>query len=66
MNMTTYVSGGNVYVNCECVHGYAFDNAALRAKSAVLPVICANFGILQDKSAHFYRIGCLLPHIASA
>lgn len=52
-----------VRVNCECVKGIAFKNAALWVNCALLPVICAGNGLLRDNCAHFYRIECLLPHI---
>lgn len=61
MNITVVVSDDNVFVDCEYIKGYAFINAAAWAKSALLPVICAAFGLSQDSYAHFSRIGCLLP-----
>jgi hypothetical protein len=62
MNITLFASHGNVFVNCECIKGYAFKNALTRVNSALLPVICAGFGILRDNCAHFRRVECLLPH----
>ena len=61
MNLTVIVDGDNTFADCECIKGYAFINAVAWVKCALLPVLCAVFGLLQDKSAHFYRIECLLP-----
>lgn len=66
MNISAFCSNGNVYVNCECIKGYAFKNAASWVKFALLPVICANFGQLRDDCVHFRRIECLLPHTSPA
>ena len=61
MNISTFTSGGNLFVNCECVKSYAFQNAETRGRSVLLPVICAVFGLSQDCCAHLSRIECLLP-----
>lgn len=66
MNISAFSSDGNVFVNCEYVKSFAFKNAASWVKYAILPVICAIFGILQDSYAHYYRIECLLPQIDPA
>ncbi len=66
MNISAFYSNGSVYKNCECIKGYAFKNAAVGVKYALLPVICANSGLLQDHCAHYSRIECLLPHISPA
>lgn len=63
MNITAFASLGNVYANCEWIKGFAFKNAALWVKCALLPVICAGFGLSQDNCAHFGRFEYLLPHI---
>ena len=66
MNISAFSAGGSVYMNCECVNGYAFENAIVWVKSALLPVICAIFGLLRGYCAHFRRIECLLPTISPA
>lgn len=66
MNISAFSSDGNVFVNCEYVKSFAFKNAASWVKYALLPVICAIFGISQGSYAHFYRFGCLLPQIDPA
>lgn len=54
-------SAGSAVVSLECIKGYAFEMAAAWVKCALLPIICANFGLLRDSCAHFYRLDCLLP-----
>lgn len=66
MNLSAFYSNGKVYMNCECIEGKAFKNAALWVKCAFLPVICADFGLLQIRYTHLCRIECLLPHISIA
>lgn len=66
MNVSTFYNNGNVYVNCECIHGYAYKNAAIWVKSALLLVICANYGYLRDFYAHLCRFECLLPQLSPA
>ena len=61
MNIKRFASEDNVFVNYECIKGYAFKNAAAWVKSAILPVICAVWGLSGDNCAHFCRIECLLP-----
>ena len=61
MNLTVFASGDTVFANCECIHGYAFKNAAAWDNCAHLPVICANLGFSRDNCAHLSRIECLLP-----
>lgn len=61
MHITTFVLDDEVFVNFQCIFGYAFKILTLWVKSALLPVICATFGRLQDKSVHFCRIECLSP-----
>lgn len=34
MNISAFCSNGNVFINCECIKGYAFKNAAFLVKSA--------------------------------
>jgi hypothetical protein len=55
------VDGDDTFTDCEYIKGYAFKNVVEREKYALLPVICTIFGLLQDMSAHFCRIECLLP-----
>jgi len=62
MNITVFVNKGNVFASCECIHGYAFKNAVSLVKCALLPVICADFGCLQDNCVNFDRVECLLPY----
>ncbi len=62
MNICTFYHNGILSVSCECIKGYAFKNAVLWVKSALLPVICSGFGSLRDHCVHFFRIECLLPH----
>jgi ribose/xylose/arabinose/galactoside ABC-type transport system permease subunit len=66
MNISVFCSKGSVYTNCECVKGCAFKNAALWVKCALLPHICAIFGLLRGYCAHYCRIECLLPHMVTA
>ncbi len=66
MNISSFFSDGNVYMNCEQIKGFAFKNAASRAKRANLPVICSNLSLLRDICAHFSPVECLLPHINPA
>ena len=61
MNITVFTSSDDVFVNCECIKGYAFKNAAIGEKCALLPVMTAVFGLSQDTCAHLCRIECLLP-----
>ena len=63
MNVSILNNNGKVYINCEYIKGYAFNNVMSREKSALLPVFCANFGQLRDCSVYFRRFECLLPHI---
>ena len=53
MNITGFASGGEAFVSCECVKGFAYKNAAIGAKCALLPVICADFGLSRDIRARF-------------
>lgn len=66
MKISAFYSNGDVYMNCECVSGFAFNYAVSRQESVNLPVICAYFANLRDNCAHFYRNECLLPHISAA
>ena len=66
MNISVFAQNDNVFSNCECIKGYAFKNAAVWVKCALLPVICANFGQSGDSCAHFSRVECLLPHACPA
>jgi hypothetical protein len=66
MNISVFRSGRDVYVNREPIKNYASKNVVSGVKSALLPVICANSGLLQDNCVHFYRVECLLPHMVSA
>lgn len=61
MIIKSFVSNGDVFSNFECVTGYAYVNAVLWVKSALLSVICAVFGLSQDSCVHLNRIECLLP-----
>ena len=63
MNISTFCSNSNVFINCECIKGYAFKNAAFLVKSTLLLVICAIFGLSRDNCVHFCRVECLFPHI---
>jgi len=62
LNISSCASGGIVFVNVECIKGYAFKMAEARVNCALLPVLTANFGRTQDKCAHFSRLECLSPH----
>ncbi len=62
MKLSTLVSGGEVFASCECMLGYAFDMGSLGVNCALLSVICAGFGLLRDRCAHFYRSVRLSPH----
>jgi hypothetical protein len=62
MNITSFSSNGNAFVNFEYIKGYSFKNAGLWVNCVLLPVICAGFALLQDSCVHFSRIDCLLPH----
>jgi len=66
MNMWAFESQNRVFVCCECVQGYAFDQNNTRAKSALLPVDCSDFAHLQDYSAHLQPMECLLPRHSRA
>ena len=66
MNVSTLNNNGKVYINCENIKGYAFNNVMSGEKSALLPVICANFGQLRDFCVCCRRFECLLPHINAA
>ena len=60
MNLTVFSCNGTVFVNCECIKGYAFKMVAPRGKSAHLEAFraprTAYFTALQDNCAHFDRI----------
>jgi len=62
LNITMIADRNEVFVTCEYIKGYAYKNGALWVNYALLPVICAVFGLSQDNCAHLSRIGCLLPH----
>ncbi len=62
MNLSTIVSGGSVFNRCDMIHGISFANAAKWDRSALLPIICANFALLRDNCAHLYRYEYLSPH----
>jgi len=66
MNISAFEQNGNVFVNCECIKGISFKNADLWENCALLSVICAVFGRLEDVYAHFSRVENLLPHICLA
>lgn len=66
MNLTVIADGKNVFAGCECIHGYAFKNAATWDNCALLPVITAGLGLKQDTCAHLNRIECLLPQSCPA
>jgi hypothetical protein len=70
MNITTFVIGKDVYVNCEAIKGYTFKNTLLWVKSALLatisPVLMAtlvltrdNFALLLGTIIDYFE--CLLP-----
>lgn len=62
MIISVFASNDKVFANCECIKGFAFKNAVLGVNYALLPIICDDFGRLQDNCAHFSRIEYLLPH----
>ncbi len=62
MNLSVFSSNDHVFVNCECIKGYAFKNALLWVNCALLPVICAIFKVSQDNCAHLSRFEYLLPY----
>ena len=62
MSFTVFASNNSVFINCECVQGFAFTNAALGDNCALSPVICAGFGLLRDNCALFRRVERLSPH----
>jgi len=66
MNILTFADNGNMYVDFRCVESFAFKYAALRAKSALLQVICAVFGLVWANYAHFNRARRLSLRISSA
>ena len=66
MNVCIFNINGIVYINCEYIKGFTFNNMMLGVKSALLPVICANIGQVRDYFVHFRRIECLLPHVSIA
>jgi hypothetical protein len=45
MKLTMFAQENEVFTNCECIQGYAFNNTLTRAKSALSPAICAYFGV---------------------
>jgi len=61
MNLTIIVDEDEVFAACEYIKGYTFNNAAVGVKYALLPVICAIFGLSQDRYVHLSRIECLSP-----
>ena len=62
LSITMIADRDEVFVACEYINDYAFKNGALGVEYALLPVICAGFGLSQDNCAHLSRIGCLSPH----
>jgi len=61
MNIFSYVSNGKVFVDMEYIKGYAFKMESAGVNCALLSVLTANFGRIQDSCARFSRIECLLP-----
>ena len=66
MNITVFAQNGEVFACHELVSGYSFNNAIAGVKSALLPIITANYALLQDSCNHFYRIECLMPQSCTA
>ena len=62
MNISGFASCGSVFARCECVKGFAYSKAASGVKCALLPVICAGFGLSREYCAHFSRVEYLSPH----
>lgn len=70
MNISVFSSGSNVFVNCECIKGYAFKITHSLDKSAPLANInhqlTAVLAIVWDRSVHFSKLldcfECLSPH----
>ena len=61
MNISGFAQDDRMFADCEHFRGNAFIKAISWVKCALLPVICARFGLSQDSCAHFSRIECLLP-----
>ena len=59
MKLTMFVQDNEVFTNCECIQGYAFNNSITRAKYALSPAICAIFGANGIGLPSF--IECLSP-----
>ena len=55
-----------LWIQDESMRGIAFKKAFYRDICALSPHICAKIGLLWDKSTHFNRFECLLPHIKPA
>jgi len=66
VNRVMLTSAGLAVVSLECIKGYAFKMEAAWVKCALLPVICANFGLLRDSCAHLYHLDCLSPRYSLA
>ncbi len=66
--LTAFDRGSKGYSCCEHAkfEGVSFMNAEMRARCAILPVICAGFMVLHNSSAHFCRKNHPLPYIATA
>ena len=64
MNIATFVSGGEVFVNRECIKRYAFKKAPAWDRSALLPVICAQVAAAVDSSAHLAVLNASRPTAA--
>ncbi|MCL2081318.1 MAG: hypothetical protein FWH16_04390 [Oscillospiraceae bacterium] len=61
MKIKLVADKNDVYGNRERIARFASLYAVAWAKCALLPVICAVFGILRDNCAHFSRVEYLLP-----
>lgn len=61
MNITVRSDGNLVQSLVECIHGKAFKTTSPREKYTLLRKTAGFFAMFREKSAHFYRFGCLLP-----
>jgi hypothetical protein len=61
LNLTVIVDNSDVIAGCECIKGIAFNNAVSWVKCALLPIMCAIFGISHDNCVQFDRVEYLSP-----
>ena len=66
MKGTVITDSDHAFAHNARVEGLAFIYVGTWVKCALLPVICADFGLLRDSYAHFYHFEHLLPQNRTA